>query len=680
MGLFKEIATPLVSRSVPVIPLRPKTKIAFIKGWENQATTDVKKVEEWDEQYNESNAACVAYARPEGVWFFEIDNPEIWSKIGQKLPATFMVRSGPKNSGRGHLYFQQTPASIAMGNAQAKDSNGKELWSARVDNRYVVAPGSFHPSGHRYEIVQDVPIIPAPDWLVQWCSSNKTADIDAPRRTGVVELDDDSPIVEGGRNNAITSILGKARQVIGMQADELYAYGLVVNEKRCRPPLSDNEIKTIAYSIGKYAVAPPAPPVVMGGYAKPEIEELQQPIHVEAVPYPIFPRWVIKGTSLGDHLVAPILEKNNSYPEFIFMPAMVLMLNYVAQKVQVKDRKIIPNMYLLSIGWKGRAYKSSGVIAAVEHLNTAGMVDNGLNVRAAEGKSLVFTAASTEGLGLEMTRTNCKNAVLYYDEFKLLVDKASIEKSSMLSHLLILYDGATFANTKSSRREQFSHPAGQYCASLIANCADKAFPKLWGKIPDSKESGWDDRFFFLFQPETQKPWKPEIYVNTSAGAVETRKLMDKAIKQKIYEISDPEMFEEEVNKLGDIGSRYAKLIEKLSLYFAIDLGKDEIDESCIERAVAIVKYGLATKKYLRSFESETREGGLQQEILRLLRFNGGAIKERDFLRSVHPERYGTSMWNKAYHGLIHNGWIREDGDGKKGNPKQIVLLNMPEEE
>src|ERR1051326_6066285 len=102
MGLFKEIAVPLVRRGVPVIPLRPKTKIAFLTNWQELATTDLSRVEQWDAEYANANGACVAQARPGGVWMLEIDRQgfaqQIEQETGHKIPLTFMVRSSP---GRG---------------------------------------------------------------------------------------------------------------------------------------------------------------------------------------------------------------------------------------------------------------------------------------------------------------------------------------------------------------------------------------------------------------------------------------------------------------------------------------------------------------------------------------------------------------------------------------------------
>ena len=172
MGFFREIAQPLIARNVPVVPLRPKSKIAFLSNWTDLATTDTEQIEKWDNEYPDANAACVAFARPDGIWIFEVDKENYYKEIEKqterKMPVTFTVRSSP---GRGHYYFRHTPASIAMGNRQGKDEAGREAWSARADRRYCVSPGSVHPtSGLKYEVIRDTPIIDSPDWFVQWCS------------------------------------------------------------------------------------------------------------------------------------------------------------------------------------------------------------------------------------------------------------------------------------------------------------------------------------------------------------------------------------------------------------------------------------------------------------------------------------------------------------------------------
>src|SRR6266404_3336529 len=90
--------------------------------------------------------------------------------------------------------------------------------------------------------------------------------------------------------------------------------------------------------------------------------------------YPVFPRWVIDGTSIGEGLVKPVCAVNSRLPEFMFMPAVTLMLNYLGLKVTVEDRQIIPSFFLLAIGKNG-TFKTSSVQDAIEYFNVAGIVN-----------------------------------------------------------------------------------------------------------------------------------------------------------------------------------------------------------------------------------------------------------------------------------------------------------------
>src|SRR5713101_617831 len=59
---FETRALPLIERNVPVIPLTPRTKKAFMSKWENLATTDRAQIVQWGQDYPEANVASVAKA------------------------------------------------------------------------------------------------------------------------------------------------------------------------------------------------------------------------------------------------------------------------------------------------------------------------------------------------------------------------------------------------------------------------------------------------------------------------------------------------------------------------------------------------------------------------------------------------------------------------------------------
>lgn len=675
MGLFREIAEPLVRKNVPVIPLRPKTKVAFLSNWQQVATTDPGQIVKWDEEYPDANGACVAKAG--GVWFFEIDREGVVDLIkqqtGHDMPQTFTVRSSP---GRGHFYFKSTPASLEMGNAQAKDERG-ELWSARVNDRYVVAPGSMHPtSGKKYEVLLDADIAPAPDWLIDWCK-NQIGSESIPLSASI----DGPKIPRGAHDNTLTRIAGKLRQD-GLEEEAIYNAIVEVCEKRCENYGTDYRemCRKIAHSVCRYPVKEAAPVLIGGvpvGQSAPAAIVMPEPEAIKAVAYPVFPRWVMAGTSIYEGFIKPICEKNSRYPEFMFMPAVTLILNYIGTKVRIEYKNITPSFYMVSIGRKGRVIKSSSVKDAVEYLHYAGIVeDAGPQVRNAEGKSLVFTAGSPEGLGMEMQRINCKNAVLFYDELSSLTNKAAIDGSSLTSKLLEMYESSKFSNVVKSRKETYNVEAGTYCTSLIACTTDENFLDYWSKMA-AGTSGLEERFFFLYQPETLVPLSPYYYVNTKDAALVTKKLIDKAVNQGVYHIEDMTPLEMRINKLGN---RTEIRAEKLALFFAIDLGRDEIDIDCVDRALAICDYELQVKKYLKTFEANTKEGALQNKIMQVLQRNQGRMEKRKLEKLTHPMRYGTNLYAQCYYGLVRAGYLVEHGTGTKGDPQIVIMMRNVEEE
>ena len=300
---------------------------------------------------------------------------------------------------------------------------------------------------------------------------------------------------------------------------------------------------------------------------QPQIGERIEVPKLNNVAWPVFPDWVMSGTSLFEHFVRPVCEQNSRIPYFMFLSSAALMMNYLGLKVRVEYRNLIPSIFMVLIGEKGRAIKSSSVEDAIEYLQYAGIMDhaNG-STRNAEGKSLVWTAGSPEGLGLEMTRTNAKNCVLFYDELSALTSKAEIDSSSLKSSLLTLYESGKFSNTIKSRKEAYSFDPKTYCASLIACTTNENFEDLWSRLA-GKSSGLDDRFMFVLQPEELGDLTPHIYVNTKDGALETRNRIDKAVQQGLYSIDDIVPLEHHIKTLGNRAEIRA---EKWALYFAVD--------------------------------------------------------------------------------------------------------------
>jgi len=63
------------------------------------------------------------------------------------------------------------------------------------------------------------------------------------------------PARQGNRNNTLTKLAGHLLNPCPMPPEEAYIWLSLYNEKRCDPPLSDREIRSIITSISKKEAA-----------------------------------------------------------------------------------------------------------------------------------------------------------------------------------------------------------------------------------------------------------------------------------------------------------------------------------------------------------------------------------------------------------------------------------------
>ncbi|MGO9087977.1 MAG: AAA family ATPase [Candidatus Sulfotelmatobacter sp.] len=163
MGTFLEIATPLIQRGIPVIPVQPNEKRCLLPEWQNKATTDIEQVKLWQTENPNFNIGCVG--KPDGFVMLDCDvvglREQIERETKQKFPRTLIVKSAGK--GAEHIYFRQTDESRRLGNRKSAS-----LFDLQSVDRYVVGAGSTLSNGKSYEIVDDSPIADFPLWLAAW--------------------------------------------------------------------------------------------------------------------------------------------------------------------------------------------------------------------------------------------------------------------------------------------------------------------------------------------------------------------------------------------------------------------------------------------------------------------------------------------------------------------------------
>jgi hypothetical protein len=685
MPKFQDIAAPLIAMGIPITPVRPDTKAAFIPDFPTTASTDPTKIKEWNKMYPDFNAACVARAEDGGVWFWEVDSPDVLQRIaketGHDVAAevqTFKVRSRP---GRGHFYFRHNERSKTLGNISQTYVLGQD-WSVRTHHQYVVAPGSIHmDTGLPYVALNPgTSLSEAPDWLLDWLVSQKIQKMSAVQGTSGTDTprNERGLVPHGAIHGYMLTQAGKLRQM-GLDQPEIEVALLKLVHDNCEAPIDDSKVVQMSRSICNFKPgeskallltgSTAAGAAVAGTDAGPY--ETPEEINFETIEYPLFPKWVMTGTSIYENFVKPYCAANSRIDYFMWMPTAALMMNYLGTKVSVPLKGWKSSLYLVLIGEKGRAHKSASIKDGMKYLEYAGVLNMySKEIKNADGKTIVWEAGSPEGLGTDMQRTNCKNAVLFYDELSALVAKASIEGSGMNSALLKMYESNNFSNSIKSKKDAFTVTPDSYVATVITATTDKKFTEQWSKLA-GEDTGLDDRFTFVYQPETMPERKIQETVSFHEAAQATRVLIDKAVNQKNFSFFDQTPFKVAQEKYD---TRALIRAEKWALYFAIDQGLTEIDEECVEKGIALARYESEVKKYLMTYEAKNDESSIQQGIIRLLKKSRGRVEYRDLERKLSSNKYGTTIWNRAYNGLVSSGYITQEGRGVKGSPVVIRLL------
>jgi putative DNA primase/helicase len=211
----------------------------------HDASIDETKVRRWWEIWEDANIG-VATGRESGFFALDVDPRKggaeslasLESKYG-KLPET---RTADTGGGGAHYLFNYPdfPVKNSTGDlAPGLDIKGE-------GGAIVVAP-SLHTSGNRYRWRTAAPIADAPGWLLQLLRAEHKSRANVSGAVG-------GAIPEGHRNDTLTSLAGTMRRR-GMGAEEIEAALLVTNNKRCYPPLAEDEVRKIVSSVCRYKPA-----------------------------------------------------------------------------------------------------------------------------------------------------------------------------------------------------------------------------------------------------------------------------------------------------------------------------------------------------------------------------------------------------------------------------------------
>tara|TARA_R110000772_G_scaffold27017_1_gene69112 strand:+ start:1893 stop:3674 length:1782 start_codon:yes stop_codon:yes gene_type:complete len=222
------------------------------------ATTSVRKIKQWIDQYPQANLAVV----PIGYCVLDYDGPEgLALREADALPKTASARTG---KGRHDWYLaEDAPTKI----------RSRPGFDVKGGDGYLVVQPSRHITGNDYRWVRPLSeAITLPDKAGALITSSKSKNEEAPAA---------DVLTAGSRNDGLTKVAGSLRRQ-GFDLDLIQEVLWKVNKKLCQPALDKQEVFRIAQSISQYD---PQSDDLFGA-----IDDVEEKIP-EFIWYP----WVLKG-------------------------------------------------------------------------------------------------------------------------------------------------------------------------------------------------------------------------------------------------------------------------------------------------------------------------------------------------------------------------------------------------
>jgi len=211
-----------------------------ISSWQTEATNDTHRLNSWCQTWPGCNWA-VTTGGESGLLILDVDGPEGVESLRKleeehdSLPATWTVKTG-----RGvHFYYKtEDPVRTFTG--------FREKLDVKSSGGYVITPPSVHASGRIYEWdpganPETIEIAPAPEWLLEQLK----------QRPDISDSSIPEMISEGSRNKHLTSVAGALRRK-GSTPEVILQTLLAENKTRCTPPISEEEVEKIAFSVSRY--------------------------------------------------------------------------------------------------------------------------------------------------------------------------------------------------------------------------------------------------------------------------------------------------------------------------------------------------------------------------------------------------------------------------------------------
>jgi len=263
--------------------------------------------------------------------FVDLDGAPLAPVLSAGLEPHAVVESSP---GRFHAYWLVADCRLdrfgPLQRALARRFNGDPTVHDLA--RVMRLPGFVHRKGAPFvtRILSLAAIQPYPvQTIVDALGLNEA---DATKQRAAPPAPAAGAIIAGGRNNALTRMAGTMQRK-GMAAASIEAALLAENAAKCSPPLTDDEVRTIARSVSRYPASAPASTAPIPADAADEYE-WPDPLLPGARRTPEIPASILPGI-FGEHAAA-VAESTQTPPAIATMFTVSILATITQGRIEVK--------------------------------------------------------------------------------------------------------------------------------------------------------------------------------------------------------------------------------------------------------------------------------------------------------------------------------------------------------
>lgn len=734
MKTFAERAQNALNLGFSIIPIQPNGKGPVTKLAGNGAasrTRNVDLINAWGTELPDGNIGVCA---DENITILESDDEEKFRRAvrdiskqmfggARELPETLTSQA---RENRPHWFFKNS----ALTKSREESPGVAGMYEWRHRNQYVVGPGSIHPSGSTYQLVNEVPIAEMPDWLVGVLDTMKKAyrgetnaastfvkvgpagtliDAYSSRYNFDIEkmLADESFRMEvqpGERHYFLMSMAGVLHDG-DREEHEIMDLLLRLQEKYCIGAKGDEEVRRVASWIIKREPCAFGPAGHWLGltwfrdendYLKAKLSKFTESVIVETesttverTPYPIE---VWSGTEY--HEYAELCSKGNYIPKEFFVETLKTMTGAIMGS-SIKIKNLLggsPRFYTVLIGDGGSGKGTAvGLAQTVFEERWDGLDcmspllwDPVIKIEDVPWKTIgACKVGFSSSPGMQrVSNTGHLRWLQVYEEFSSWVESAGIEGSgqSLLAAQRQLYDADSFSTTATAKRDA---GGGKALNSLIGATT----PELWEDMfsgTRSEGSGLFQRLVIVGIDGSRRVpslFLPDLSIFRARLCSRIAGLDGQSIQIPTEEAAQKlvaEWHSQDRYNSGpaDDTGRLNLLVWKNALHLAWLHDSGLIRVKDIEGGIKLAEHQYVMRQLYKPAEGNNYSALMEDKLRKLLR-NTKRIGEREAKRKLHADRYGLKIWESTVRGLVTEEEIFRVSEkhGKNQTLKSFLLYN-----